>query len=403
MTEKDGRLIQSFRKRRDEYCIPQRKGSWEKLERELLSRSAFRRRTYRLISVAAAILVCLALSLPFMIKKDIPEIVNNTPGNRTKKTVLHKENSPPMQEQQSIVAIVSTSVPSPADKKTPDKTTEEKVKEAPSPTLRELPAEEETEITSFTGPQQEKRTNINYAPPAGKNKRQRKWVFGISAGSNNPKSSPLERTDKYPEVNPPYTVPDENISGIDPEDEDEEEESGTKAYAFPRTRSQGEITRYNYRHRLPISVSISAQKNLSDYFGLESGLTYTYVYSDISEERVSGYTGNQTLHYLGIPLKANWLLYDQKRFSIYLSGGVLFEYCISANRKTSNQKEKLDLNHFQASVNAAAGMQLVLAKPLSVFIEPGVSYFTDNGSSVETIRTDNPLLFNLQAGIRFTY
>jgi hypothetical protein len=411
MVEKDGRLIESLRKRRDEYHTPLRKESWEKLERELLLRSAFRRR----MSVAAAILLCLALS--FIIKKDTPWIVYNTPGNKTKKTAPHKENVSPMQEQQTIVAVASRFVSFSTNKKIPDKTT--------SPILHKLPAEEETiieeetekpEFVPFTGPQQEKRTNINYVPPAKKNKRQSKWVFGLSAGSNNPKSSPLERIDKEPWVSepgiadPPYTVPDDDTSiGADPGGEDEGggekegEEPGTKAYVFPQTRSRREITRYNYRHRLPISIGISVQKKLSNHFGLESGLTYTYLYSEISEKRVSGYTGNQTLHYLGIPLKAYWLLYNRKRFSIYLSGGALVEYCISANRKIGNQKEVLNLNRFQASLNAAIGMQLALTKPLSVFIEPGVSYFTDNGSDVETIRTDNPLMFNLQAGIRFTY
>lgn len=405
MKEKDGRLIESLRKRRDEYCIPLRKESWEKLERELLLRSAFRRRTYRCLCVAAAMLVCLVLSLPFIMKKDTPGVVDNTPGNRTEKTAPHKENASPVQEQQTIVAVASTA----------------------SPILHELPAEEETvieeeetekpEIISFTGPQQEKRSNINYAPPVNKNKRQSKWVFGLSAGSNNPKSSLLEQIDKEPGVSapeivdPPYTAPDDDTTigsaGLEGEgesgDEEEGEKPGSKAYAPLQARSRREITRYNYRHRPPISIGISVQKTLSHHFGLESGLTYTYLYSEISEQRASGYIGNQTLHYLGIPLKAYWLLYNRKRFSIYLSGGALFEYCISANRKIGNQKDALDLNRFQASLNAAAGMQIALTKPLSVFIEPGVSYFSDNGSGVETIRTDNLLLFNLQAGIRLTY
>jgi hypothetical protein len=405
MKEKDGQLIQTLRKRRDEYCIPLREESWEKLETELLSRSVFRRRMYQWISVAAAILVCFALSLPFLLKKDAPGLVDNTPGD-----------SSPMLEQQTIVAVASTSVSLSANKKTPGKPTEEEVKEESFPIFNELPAEEEIiieeeetekpEMIPFVGPQQEKKTNLNYTLPANKKKRQSKWVFGISAGSNNTKGSTYEQTDKEPGiVDPSYTNPgDETGIGTDTgggKDEDEKEEASVPF----RTRSR-EIpmpTRYHYHHKLPISIGISVQKKLSNHFGLESGLTYTYLYSDISKEGVAGYTGNQQLHYLGIPVKANWLLYNQKRFSIYLSGGALFEYCIVAGRKIGNQKEELDLNRFQTSLNAAAGMQLALTKPLSVFIEPGVSCFIANGSGIETIRTDNPLMFNLQAGVRFTY
>jgi hypothetical protein len=378
VTKKDGHLIESLRKRHDEYHIPLRKEGWEKLERELLSRPAFRRRMYRWISAAAVILVCFALSLPYIIKKNMPVITDNTPGNKTETAAPHKEIASPMQEQQTIVAVAVAVA----------------VKEEPAPILHELPAEEEIiieeekeeeaekpEMTPFTGPQQEKKTNLNYASPADKKKRQSKWAFGLSAGSNNPKSSSSVPTSGGPGGNEPG-ITDPPYAGL----------------------GNGEETaRYNYRHRLPISIGISAQKKLSNHFGLESGLTYTYLYSEISKKRVPGHTGNQTLHYLGIPVKANCLLYNQKRFGLYLSGGALLEYCIAANRKTGNQKDELGLNRFQASLNAAAGMQFAITKPLSVFIEPGVSYFIANGSDVETIRTDTPLMFNLQAGIRFTY
>jgi hypothetical protein len=418
MVEKDGQLIQSFRKQRDEYHIPLRKESWEKLETELLSRSAFRRQMYRWMSAAAVILVCLALSLPFLLKKDMSGMVAETlPGNSMETTTPHKGNEFQMQEQQTISVIASTSVSISAGRKIPDGRAAAEAKEEASPVVipDELPAEEEIifeeektekpETTSFTGPQQEKRTVINYTPPAVKNKQQNKWAFGLSAGSNNAKGSTYEQTDKEPGiVDPPYTGPDEGPgtgSGIG--EEEEEEEPGAKAYAFPLSRSQRETTRYHYHHKLPISIGISVQKKLSNHFGLESGLTYTYLYSDISKEGVAGYIGNQQLHYLGIPVKANWLVYNRKRFSVYLSGGTLVEYCISAGRKIENQNERLDFNRFQVSLNVAAGMQFVLAKPLSVFVEPGVSYFMDNGGGVETIRTDNPFMFNLQAGVRFTY
>ncbi|MDR1201050.1 MAG: porin family protein [Tannerellaceae bacterium] len=383
MIEKDGHLIQSFRKRRDEYSIPLRKESWEKLEIELLSRSVFRRRMYRWISIAAVMLICLTLSIPY-----------------NKESLPHKGIIPQMhiqQKQQTILAIAPTSVPSSANRKIPDEIVETETKEESLPILNELPAEEiilieeeteKPENVSFAGPQQEKRTNKNYAiPPATKNKQQHKWTFGLSAGSNNPKGSPSEQTINKPGItDPPYTGPDYE-GGIG-----EGEGKGE------------EITRYNYHHRIPLSIGISAQKKLSNHFGLESGLTYTYLYSDINEEgMIAEYAGNQRLHYLGIPLKANWLLYNQKHFSIYLSGGTLLEYCLSADRKINNQKEKPDFNRFQVSLNAAAGMQLVLTKPLSVFIEPGVSYFIDNGNTIETIRTDNPFMFNLQVGVRFTY
>ena len=84
----------------------------------------------------------------------------------------------------------------------------------------------------------------------------------------------------------------------------------------------------------------------------------------------------------------------------------MIEYCISA-KKTGMH---LHINRWQPSWNAAAGMQAELRRPLSLFIEPGVSYYYNlnpqsRNSSIrfESIRTAHPFTFTFQFGIRFTY
>ena len=42
-------------------------------------------------------------------------------------------------------------------------------------------------------------------------------------------------------------------------------------------------------------------------------------------------------------------------------------------------------------------------KRQGIYVEPGVAYFFDDGSDVQTIRKENPFNFNIQAGIRLTY
>ncbi|GHU55206.1 hypothetical protein FACS189411_03230 [Bacteroidia bacterium] len=134
-----------------------------------------------------------------------------------------------------------------------------------------------------------------------------------------------------------------------------------------------------------------------------TGLTYTYLHSDISWDGIPEYVGSQNIHYLGVPLRVDWLFYHRGALTVYLSGGALLEYAVSAGMKLSGQSYSLEMNRFQASANAAAGLQVTLKNPLSLFIEPGISYYFSNGSTIETIRSENPLMFNLQAGIRFTY
>jgi hypothetical protein len=159
----------------------------------------------------------------------------------------------------------------------------------------------------------------------------------------------------------------------------------------------------HFHHRFPLSAAVSVRKSMTKAFALESGLRYTYLHSDISREGAAGYIGNQKLHYLGIPLRADWLFYSQGRVSAYLAAGTLFEYAVSAQRQLHGLSSSLDINRFQASVTAAVGMQLALVKPISVFIEPGIGYYFDNGNGIETFRTEKPWMLNLQAGIRFSY
>ena len=65
--------------------------------------------------------------------------------------------------------------------------------------------------------------------------------------------------------------------------------------------------------------------------------------------------------------------------------------------------EKETVKPLQFSVSGAVGVQLNATKRIGIYMEPGVAYFFDDGSSVQTIRKENPFNFNIQAGIRFTY
>lgn len=151
-------------------------------------------------------------------------------------------------------------------------------------------------------------------------------------------------------------------------------------------------------HKQPISVGISVRKTLPKGFSVETGLTYTFLASDIvfsgSTEKLS-----QKLHYLGIPLRVNWSFWQTKRLEFYVSAGGAVEKCIYGKIGSEEQIVK----PLQFSVMGAVGGQLNLSRRLGIYVEPGVSYFFNDGSSVETIRKETPCNFTLQGGIRFTY
>ena len=152
------------------------------------------------------------------------------------------------------------------------------------------------------------------------------------------------------------------------------------------------------KHHQPISVGVSLRKSLPKGFSIETGLTYTLLSSDLKVENYSKEL-EQKLHYIGIPLRANWNFIDKKWLTLYVSGGGMMEKCVYGKVGT----EKETVKPLQFSVSGAVGAQLNVTKQVGIYVEPGVAYFFDDGSDVQTIRKENPFQFHVQAGIRFTY
>ena len=85
-----------------------------------------------------------------------------------------------------------------------------------------------------------------------------------------------------------------------------------------------------------------------------------------------------------------------------ISGKSVTDYILD-NKTAFTETEKIKINPLQCSVNAAAGIQLNLLSRMGIYAKPGISYYFDNSSSVETIYKEKPLNFNLEIGIRFSF
>ena len=152
------------------------------------------------------------------------------------------------------------------------------------------------------------------------------------------------------------------------------------------------------KHKQPLSFGVSVRKALPKNFSVETGVTYTMLSSEITYENSSEKT-DQKLHYIGIPVRANWSFVNDKRFTVYVSAGGAIEKCVYG--KVGSEKETV--KPVQLSVMGAVGAQYNISNRVGIYVEPGVSYFFDDGSPIETIRKENPTNFTLQAGIRLTY
>lgn len=177
--------------------------------------------------------------------------------------------------------------------------------------------------------------------------------------------------------------------------------------------NQGKEIENSIKHHLPIRAGVSAAYNLNDRLAIESGLTYTSLTSSIRKGSESHYfTGKQKLHYIGLPLNLKYRILSWQRLDLYASAGVLMEKCVSAKldkkyiidyQNRGAETENLSDKPMQWSANASLGMQCRLVNSISLYAEPGISYYFRDGTDIPTIYKDKPLNFNINLGLRFTF
>lgn len=176
--------------------------------------------------------------------------------------------------------------------------------------------------------------------------------------------------------------------------------------------SGSELLHTDIHHYQPVRFGFTLRYHISDRWAVESGLTYSMLYSRSESGHTSNYsTDKQSLHYLGLPVSGVYNLWSNKRFVIYLSAGAMVEKCVSGSVKTTytingkNERtysKSLMVDELQFSAMASAGAQVNLSPLVGLYVEPGVGYWFNNGSDVATIYGEQPLNFNLNLGLRFT-
>jgi RNA polymerase sigma-70 factor (ECF subfamily) len=165
-------------------------------------------------------------------------------------------------------------------------------------------------------------------------------------------------------------------------------------------------------HRMPITWSLALKYRLNHRFGLESGFSYSRLTSDFE----MGADGNtiseqQTIHYLGIPVKGIYNMYGGKRWSIYGSLGLTTEIPVRSTLHSdfyvNGQYEASDKTTIRApwqfSTTFGLGLQYHLTPNVGFFVEPSLQYYIPMKTDIETYRTEHPFTFSLPLGIRFTW
>ena len=202
-----------------------------------------------------------------------------------------------------------------------------------------------------------------------------------------------------------------------------EGEAGTVGWADDRILTSAGTIVFNqpevndsYTHKMPVKLGLTARYAFTNLLGIESGLTYSLLQSDIqrgSESTTGAWSSSdQTLHYLGVPLNLTFNFLNSKYVDVYASAGGMMEFGVKGSLKTTDHlHNSMTSTHQNAitpkgllwSVNATAGVQVNVLPSLGIYVEPGMSHHFKNDRQPRSSYTDKPTNFALGFGIRYTF
>lgn len=175
-----------------------------------------------------------------------------------------------------------------------------------------------------------------------------------------------------------------------------------------KTQIDSDFENYHTSYKMPVSVGLSLDISLSKNFSIRTGIQAKHLAMEFRNKRLSDdAVATSNSWYLGIPANLVWSFYNGKYFASYLSVGALGEKAVSISQtgddiifdKSSNIKlSELKVKDLplQFSANASLGIQYNIIDQLSIYFEPGLSYYIDN-----KYYFGKKYSFNMNAGIRF--
>ncbi|MGN7756132.1 outer membrane beta-barrel protein [Chryseobacterium sp. 22532] len=227
----------------------------------------------------------------------------------------------------------------------------------------------------------------------------KKWMLSMLTGNVSSNSSEQKFPGYTSMSGSPMTFNDFWITGTEPD---------------PLTEvllaNQSKEVEARIRHKIPVIFGVSVYYNLGKKWGIGTGVNYTKLTSELHSGSNSNYIkGDQSIHYIGIPVQVNYNVIQKGRFTGYVTGGVLAEKAVAGKLKTKyivndevqdEQEERLDVKPVQLSVNSAIGLQVKIIDKIGIYAEPGIGYHFKNDNQLNTIYKEKPLNFNMKFGIR---
>lgn len=190
-----------------------------------------------------------------------------------------------------------------------------------------------------------------------------------------------------------YTLPSSSsdVDGINSADLEHKIES-SGGYSPPKDEKTGRGTHY-----FPLRTGVSLRIPLNKKWSLTTGVDYSWYYSQI-DYSLTGIK-HQHVHYVGIPIRADYSFLRKKRINIYVGAGVTTDFCVAA----FENGKAIEKDGVGFSLAGAGGIQFNLSKHVGLYLEPELSWnVPSDNQTLRTYKSEDPFMFSVSSGLRIT-
>ncbi len=166
---------------------------------------------------------------------------------------------------------------------------------------------------------------------------------------------------------------------------------------------------------LPFSLGVGAKYNFTSRLALGLGLRYTNLSRTFVGDFVSsdGIMVPQTdidnaQHWLGIPLNFYYDVVNRGRWRVHAFAGGSAEFLADDHYLVHYSPKDLHYHKPhgtlpQWSVAGGLGVEFKLTPAVGLYLDPAFRYYFDTAQQPRSLRTIQPLRFDIEAGLRFSF
>ena len=160
----------------------------------------------------------------------------------------------------------------------------------------------------------------------------------------------------------------------------------------------------SYYH-VPVSVGLGVRYYFTDKLAAGAGVNWSFLTREFSGKyKTEEGTFTHNLQYVGIPVSVSYDVVNSKTLLFYCYAGGSVEKAISSKyyiySVNSSPLLSEDVPSLQYGLLGGIGVEFRLSDRIGLYADPGVKYYFP-GNQPKSVRTDRPLMFSLEAGLRF--